>query len=156
MKKRATFLFGLIFLLILTGFVSAGTCRDERGNYYYCEKYTRYSDCEYWDYGYNINYRYGDDYYNRSYPYNDDYYYYHTDCSYYGNCLSYMDKYGNIVREIRPHYTRYYRCEYDYKYWWPTRKHYYDYQDDPYYPDYYKYEMTKPDTELKPSVIYVK
>ena len=115
------------------------SCRNERGEYYYCYK-------EYNDYDYNYDNR---DYY-------DDYYYYSgRDYS-----QQYNDKYGNLIRITRTGYNREY-CYWVNDGWWrDSRKvcyntNSYDYQNDPYYPDYYM-QMNTNNKNMMNDMIYVR
>ncbi len=168
MKKSRVISIVLIFLALnLISIISAGTCRDERGNYYYCEKYSRYNDCD-WKAGYGYyNCGYYRDYSNYYPGYYYDYkvnytkcsdYHYFTDiydsdvyrhyCMNKGMYTTYLDNYGNLVKITRYDYTR--RVYYDYP-------RYYDYQNDPLYPDYYRYQAEKENKpeKLQPPVIYI-
>ena len=152
----------LILWLNLVSLISAGTCRDERGNYYYCEKYSRYNECDWNGYRYNCGYYYN--YYPYYYDYEVNYtkcreYHYFTDiydsdayrryCRSNGLVSTYRDNYGNLVKVTRYDYNR--RVYYDYP-------RYYDSQYDPLYPDYYKYQVESQQAQtqkLKPVVIYI-
>lgn len=109
-------------------------CRNSRGEYYYCYK-------QYNDYTYDDN-----DYY-------DDYHYYY-DRNYY---QQYNDRYGNVIKISRPNYNRQYCYWTRDGSWWSSRKvcrDVYDYQDDPYYPDYYV-QLNLKNEETKPVNIYI-
>jgi hypothetical protein len=159
-KLSLFFLIASLFIIISNvSFISAGTCRDSRGNYYYCEKYSRYSDCEwdshhgyyncdnyytnrniYYDYNYEFNYSQCNDYhyFNDVYEYDAYRHYCMSDRIY----NAYFYNYGNTIKVIRPSYRSVI---------------YYDYQNDPLYPDYYISQVQNQDQnkKLKPLVIYV-
>ncbi len=160
-KLLAIFLFSFIFILLLnTSLISAGLCKNDRGNYYYCEKYSRYSYTssnyysDYYSYdGYYINYYdTRDSYYEANYTKCSDYHYFndiYDSDAYRHYCMNneiyntYLDNFGNIIKVSRPNYRSVV---------------YYDYTNDPLYPDYYKYQVEQQNTQnvkLKPPIIYV-
>lgn len=166
MKKRfGVLLIGVLLILIITvGFISALTpalCKDSDGYYNDCGVVHGYSQNYYSNVGYYSdygNYDYGKltycrnsrgeyyycykqynnyDYDNRDYYDNYDYHYY-SDRDY---SQQYNDNYGNVIRITRPGYSRQY-CYWVDDGWRGSRKvcydtNSYDYQNDPYYPDYY-------------------
>ncbi|MDP2926072.1 MAG: hypothetical protein Q8N99_06880 [Nanoarchaeota archaeon] len=130
MKKSYRFIIALFIIASTLSLISAGVCRNDRGDYYYCYK-------EYYTYD-----RYDHDF--------DDYYSYGNDCNNdNGYDQRYRDKYGNYIIE-----TRSYRYYYDYGYYPRTYRRCYDSYDDPYYPDYY-YNLYNSKQNLLPSKIYV-
>lgn len=170
MKKGLVILGVGIFLVVISiiGMISAMTpalCRDADGYYQDCRivhGYSRsigyYSDYGNYDYGkltYCRNSR-GEYYYcykqYNDYSYDDnDYYYINT--HYY---QQYNDRYGNVIKISRPNYNQQY-CYWVNNGWWGSRKicrDVYDYQDDPYYPDYYV-QLNLKNQEIKPLTVYV-
>jgi hypothetical protein len=170
-KLSVTLLFSFIFISLLnSSLISAGMCKNDRGDYYYCEKYSRYNECDlnskfysdykckysstiYYNYdNYRNYYDTSDVYYEYNYTLCTDYHYfkdvydydvYRHYCMTQGIYNSYRDKYGNLVKVIRPDYRSVV---------------YYDYTDNPLYPDYYKSQVEQQNIQnekLKPLVIYV-
>jgi hypothetical protein len=151
-KSYILSIFGLFLLVFSLNLLSAGTCRDDRGRYYYCEK--QYYDYEVYNYNYNY---YSKIYYVQpSYQYKDNY----------GNTVSVQRNSGvyevnyvnNNIARGQDYYNCYHYNSRDSRYGMLLRNQNYNCNDP--YTDYgYMTDYSTPinvNVKTKPLVIYVR
>jgi len=130
---------GLFLLVFSLNLLSAGTCRDDHGRYYFCEK-------QYYDYE---NYRYNYDYYSKIYYVTPSY--------------QYKDNYGNTItvqRDIRIYESNYNTVENSYQGQDYYNYYHYNSKDSRYglllREQGYSYNTVNVKTQTKPLIVYIK